>query len=66
METTSIAIQNPIEAEFPVRQMGGGTNWYPCQVVGIARHANDCRLICLTETADGMLSAVEVEFVRPV
>lgn len=66
MESTSIAIQNPIEAEFPVKQFGGGTKWYPCQVVGIARHASDCRLICLTQSDDGMVGAVEVEYVRPV
>jgi hypothetical protein len=65
MTTNTISIE-PFEAEYAVRQMGGGTKWYPCQVVGVAydgRHEPG-EFVILTEDENGNLYTGSASKVR--
>lgn len=56
------------EAEYPIKKMGGGTSWYPCQVVGVAHDGSydQGRFVVITEGEDGQMYTSSFPTVRRV
>lgn len=56
----------PFEATYPVRQMGGETNWYRCQVVGVVHDGtyDEGRFVMIMEGDDGQMYTSSVPTVR--
>ncbi len=54
---TNVIPVQPFEAEYPIRNMGGGTNWFPCQVVGVVHEGEheQGRFVAIIEGEDGQL-----------
>lgn len=67
MSTNVISIA-PFEAAYPIKQMGGKTNWYPCQVVGLMHEGafDEGRFVMITEGEDGQIYTSTVPSVRRV
>ncbi|WP_457154820.1 hypothetical protein [Mesorhizobium sp. P5_C1] len=66
--TTNVISIAPFEAAYPVKQMGGKTNWYPCQVVGVVHDGSydQGRFVVITEGDDGQLYTSSFPTVRRV
>lgn len=58
----------PFEATYPVRQMSGETNWYPCQVIGVLHDGayDEGRFVMILEGDDGQMYTSSVPSVRRV
>lgn len=65
MSTNVISIE-PFEAAYPIKKMGGGTSWYPCQVVGVTHEGafSEGRFVMITEGDDGQLYTSSMPTVR--
>ncbi|WP_155256218.1 hypothetical protein [Mesorhizobium loti] len=65
MSSNVISIE-PFEAEYAVRQMGGGEKWYSCRVVGIADDSphDSGRFLIITDDEDGNLYTGSANKVR--
>ncbi|ESY58305.1 hypothetical protein X744_12850 [Mesorhizobium sp. LNJC372A00] len=62
-----IAIE-PFDAAYPVKQMGGKTNWYQCQVIGVVHDGShdQGRFVIITEGDDGQMYTSSMPSVRRV
>lgn len=66
MQSQTLSIQ-PFEAVYPIKQMGGGEHWMPCQVIGVMT-PDSCtgygKFIILIEGEDGVLTVDVAENVQ--
>ncbi|MER9392214.1 MULTISPECIES: hypothetical protein [unclassified Mesorhizobium] len=65
--TNAISIA-PFEAAYPVKKMGGKTDWYACQVIGVVHDGShdQGRFVIITEGDDGQMYTSSMPSVRRV